>query len=182
MSRQKYIDAIKKYGDNFTPSEFALREGASMTDLDFSFFLEILKFRKWAGLPMLVTSAYRPGDDGAHGEGLAIDFIMFTSWKQTICPPMRQWLLATTWPFTGIGIYFDWYYYDNGKKLPAVGIHGDRRLDKDRPRRWLRIEGKYNGTFQGLYYYQSVKNGKFYNRKTQRSIQLGTVIKKIWET
>lgn len=180
MSKQQYVNAIEKYGGNFTANEFALREGASMTDLDYEFFLQILQFRQWAGFPMLVSSAYRPGDDGAHGNGFALDFIMFNTWKKEVLDPWRQWRMATTWPFTGVGIYFDWYYYIDGRRIPAVGLHTDCEISEDRPQRWLRIEAEHDEEFQKLYYYQDVKTGRFYNSDIQRNIELADVIESVW--
>lgn len=151
-----------------------------MTDLDYDFFVEVLRFRHWTGLSTLITSAYRPGDPRAHGKGLAVDLIMFDVWKKDVTDPLRQWLLGTTWPFKGVGIYFDWNYYKNGKAIPAVGLHVDCG-NTSRPVRWLRVEAEINGKPEKLYYYQNTTNGLFWNKKTQGTLELEDVIKRLWQ-
>lgn len=179
MSKQeKYQKAIAKHGNNFTLSEFSLRDGTSAMDIDYNFFEVFNRFRQWTGYPTLITSAYRPGDSGAHGQGLALDFIMFSKWKEAVVPPWEQWRLATTWPFWGVGIYFDWHYWLNGQQQPAVGLHVDFKQSGSRPLRWLRVE---DDNYDKLYYYQNTKHGKFYNSTTEKSLQLADVIKSIWQ-
>lgn len=85
-------------------------------------------FRAFTGFPIAVTSAYRPGDDGQHGLGLAVD-LMSPSWMEHGRNLMDFYFAAERFNFHGIGIYRDWYY--DGKKYG--GIHVDERdlgLDK----------------------------------------------------
>jgi len=181
---EKYLQAIDKYGNHFSPAEFRTREGVDMTDLDYDFFVQLLWFRQWAGFPMLITSTKRPTGDDVHTKGLAADLIIFEDWMEKVLPPKRQWLLATTWPFFGVGIYFDWHFTDdNGHSKPAIGLHVDKLLPSqgDRPRRWLRVEAEIDGQTEKLYYYQTTINGRFYNKKTQKTLELANVIKKVWQ-
>ena len=145
MSNQAvYRDAIQKYGNNFTLNEFNIQAGVEY--LDYNFFVSFVRWRQWHGIPIYISSAYRIDDSGAHGAGMAIDCILFKEWMSTAISEQRSWLLATTWPFLGVGIYYDWNY---------IGLHVDSwdKPDK-RPLRWLREENNY--------YYQSLTNGKFY--------------------
>lgn len=181
-STQDYLNLLKHHGGNFKPKEFITRPGVSMTDLDYDFFDELLKFRLWTDISTMITSAYRPGDPRAHGAGLAVDIILFNRWRDTITSPMTQWLLATTWPFYGVGIYFDWVYEDDdGNKHPAVGLHIDR-YTKDRPLRWLRITETIDDKPTQLYFYQNTTNGQFFNKQTNQSVELTDVISKFWHT
>lgn len=184
-TKTEYLYTLEQYGNVFKPSEFEIQSGTGMTDLDYGFFKELNKFRAWADTSMLITSAFRPGDDGAHGLGLAIDVILFDEWLGVVTDPLRQWLLATTWPWLGVGIYFDWQFVDkNGKRQPAVGLHLDLHKKGSRPLRWLRLsEPKQDGDKElaQYYYYQNTINGQFYNSKKQKSVELSNVISKLWQ-
>lgn len=143
--KKKYLEAISRFGNNFTQTEFEIQTGIEY--LDFDFFKSFLKWRQWHGIPTKITSAFRIGDGGAHGEGQAIDCILFKDWLRSEISALQQWLLATTWPFYGVGIYYDWNY---------IGLHVDKWENPDkRPQRWLREDGTY--------FYQSTKDSKFYN-------------------
>lgn len=178
----QYIQAIAEYGNHFSPKEFSIRQDTEMTDLQFHFFEEVLRFRQWANLTMLPTSAYRPGDRGAHGFGLALDVILFNDWKTIVTNPLEQWLKATTWPWLGVGIYFDWQFVDkDGNRKPAVGLHLDLHRQGDRPLRWLRFTEEIDGEPKQLYFYQNTTNGRFFNSKTQRTVELVNVISRLWQ-
>jgi hypothetical protein len=88
---------------------------------------------------------------------------------------MNHWLLATTWPFQGVGLYFDWSYRSLAAKadIPAIGLHVDGwagNSPRQRPLRWLRING--------LYYYQSVLDGTFYCKTNRKTITLNEALKR----
>lgn len=54
---------------HFTAAEFAPHADKMSPDL-----LSMLDDARYdAGIPFVITSHYRPGDDGAHGRGLAVD-------------------------------------------------------------------------------------------------------------
>jgi len=81
------------------------RTGGSYPILQF-----FLAWRQWTGLQTVITSAWRRNDPNAHGDGKAIDCLLFTKWKDEQATALNHWLLATTWPFQGVGLYFDWSY------------------------------------------------------------------------
>lgn len=173
----KYKEVIQETGNNFNPSEFQIRQGTGVTDIDLDFFRSYAGWRQWHEYPILITSAYRPGDDGAHGRGEALDGILFQDWKSKVVPPAEQWRIATTWPFQGIGIYFDWSFRTNqGEDQQAVGLHCDNLSKKgvSRPLRWIRADG--------IYYYQSIKDGRFYTSNGQQSTTLEEQIQKFHST
>lgn len=140
---------IDENGGNFTVREF----GADRTKCNARLIKEAVLFRNWHGFSSYNTSVYR--DKGAHSIG-AIDQILYSKWKAEQPEPMHLWRIATTWPWMGVGIYFDWQHGD----MDVVGLHLDivQPKDRDRPLRWIRAEGAY--------YYQSLINGKFYNNDT----------------
>lgn len=150
---------IKENGSNFAVNEFN-PAGQGIASLKRPIVDNILGFRAWSGLSMLLTSLYRDGDDGAHGQGLAGDFILFEKWLETLADPWTVWTLATTWPFQGVGIYFDWSFTDkDGNRRTAVGIHADLLPPSkgSRPLRWIakKVDGKRHYFYQrpdGLFY------------------------------
>ena len=69
------------------------------------------------GLPAQILSEYRPGADGQHGKGRAIDFIVPNA------DPLFIWqMIKSAGVFTGIGIYL------NDKDY--VSFHVDTRTDR----------------------------------------------------
>lgn len=172
MKRADYLALIDSYGGNFTLREFEIQ--GNIQRMDPSFVRAVLAWRQWTGLSTMISSAWRDGDPRAHGKGLAIDCLLFTSWLSAQASPLNHWLLATTWPFKGVGLYFDWSYYDSTRKqdVPAIGLHvdgwdGDR--SGQRPLRWLRIDRHY--------YYQSLALGTFYCRTNKQTVTLDEAIK-----
>lgn len=137
---------IEENGGNFTVREFL----SDRTKLNARLIKQAVRFRNWHGYSTFITSAYR--DKGAHSMG-AIDKVLYSEWKQKQPSAMELWRIATTWPWMGVGIYFDWQH--DGKDV--IGLHLDivQPKDRDRPLRWIRAEGEY--------YYQSLINGRFYN-------------------
>lgn len=171
MKRADYIALIESYGGNFSLSDFEIQ--GDISRMDVGFLRSFLAWRDWTGTKMLITSAWRKEDPKSHGKGLAIDCLLFTEWLTKQVSPLQNWLLATTWPFQGVGLYFDWYFTHklSQKKLPAIGLHVDGWSGKkinERPLRWLRIDGHY--------YYQSTKTGGFYCRKNKQTITLPEAI------
>ena len=74
-------------------------------------------------------------------------------------PVLLTLLPATTWPFQGVGLYFDWNYKRPMTKVsfPPIGLHLDwwsGSTPGQRPLSWLRIGG--------FYYYQSVVDETYY--------------------
>lgn len=171
-TKDEYLQLIEsRYG--FSVNELVLKEGTDITDLDYDALVKLFRFRAWSGISTLVTSAYRPGDDGTHGKGKAFDLILFDQWLKSTIDPMYLWRLATTFPWYGVGIYFDWSFTNSeGIKTPCTGIHVDNSNSSNRPLRWLRITKEVNGKNQQLYYYQNVSDGMFYNSKINESMEL----------
>lgn len=180
-NKKAYQDFIKA-NHGFSEDELIIRKHTSITDLDFDTLKLLFEFRNWPviialGIKMLVTSAYRDGDDGAHGEGKAFDLVLFSEWLWETIEPMQLWLLATTFPWRGVGIYFDWKYVNKkGEEVPCVGIHVDNSRKGNRPLRWLRITKKVEGVPTKLYYYQDTTTGLFYNRKLKEVMELEDAI------
>jgi len=163
---------IDDNGGYFTPEEFD-PAGQGINGIQRNLVETVLLFRAWAGYPMLLTSVYRDGDDGAHGQGLAVDFLLFTDWLREPLDPWTLWTLASTWPFQGVGIYFDWSFTDkDGNDRRAVGIHGDLEESGDRPLRWIGFADK-----DRRYYYYQQKNGLFYAKDRPDPITLYTAIR-----
>jgi hypothetical protein len=159
MTDSEITSIAKQYGNHFKPSEFLQERERLEHDL----IHEVCRFRQWHGYSTLITSAFR--HTGSHTTGLALDMILFKQWSKKVVDPYELWLLATTYPFLGVGLYFDWNY----KGKPICGIHVDLiRECRQRPLRWIRVDG--------VYYYQSTKNGLFYN-KPHTGLELDAVIK-----
>lgn len=183
-TKNDYVELLQQKGNKFKAADFIIQEGTSVTDIKYGFFSSFLDWRLWANRYMLVSSAFRKGDDRAHGYGLALDVILFDNWLQKVVAPKEQWLKATTWPFKGVGIYFDWQYRDkSGNKQKAVGLHVDNFYE-DRPLRWLRItkEVTIGGEKKSrqLYYYQNTETGLFYNKDINETVSLDETINE-WE-
>lgn len=154
---------IDDHGGNFSVREF----GADRQNLNPQLVKEVVRFRNWHGYPSLLTSMYR--NSGSHSLGAA-DKIIYKHWKEEQPDPMELWRLATTWPWWGVGIYFDWTHDEE----PVIGLHCDicKPHQRDRPLRWLRARGNY--------YYQSLFNGKFYQKDTHEETSLEAEIE-IWK-
>lgn len=159
--KQAYQKTIDSLGGGFTVAEFEPNQGADIRQTKDDLIENVVLFRNFHGYPSLLTSVFRPGDDGAHGRGLAADMILFYKWLTDPLDPWELWRIATTWPFWGVGIYFDWTFIDkNGERQKAPGIHVDllRGDQAKRPLRWFakEIEGERR------YFYQRPDNGLFY--------------------
>jgi hypothetical protein len=145
MTDSEITAIAKQYGNHFKPSEFL--QGRERLEHDL--IHEVCRFRLWHGYSTLITSAFR--HTGSHATGLSLDMILFKQWGKKVVDPYELWLLATTYPFLGVGLYFDWNY----KGKPICGIHIDLiREARQRPLRWIRVDG--------VYYYQSTITGMFY--------------------
>ena len=119
--------------------------------------VEFCNFRIWHGLMTQITSAYR--ESGSHQYGTAIDFILWSKWQKQQPDIMKMWRIVTTWPWQGVGIYFDWDEdASNDIDEPVIGFHVDlcTQNQRHRPLRWLRVNGEY--------YYQSVHDGLFHHK------------------
>lgn len=171
MTSQDYIALIDSYGGHFCLREFHIQDG--IEHMDTSFLRSYLAWRQWHGFSTLISSAWRKNDPNSHGKGMAIDNLLFTQWRQSQTTAMQHWLLATTWPFKGVGLYFDWSYSDRSSNwdIPAIGLHidgWDGNRSGQRPLRWLRIGGNY--------YYQSVEHGSFYCQANGKTTSLQQAI------
>lgn len=155
MTDQEIQGVIESNGGNFKPSEFLNNRHL----LPKKIIEASVQFRNWHGFSTQITSAWR--ESGSHNIG-AIDALIWEQWKVEQPSANQLWLLVTTWPWMGVGIYFDW---DDG-----VGLHMDlcTSLQRTRPLRWLRTDKDY--------YYQSTQNGLFENHKTGETISLEAAI------
>lgn len=172
MKRNDYLALLDSYGGSFSMREFEIQ--GSIEHMDPAFLRSVLAWRQWTGLPTMITSAWRKGDPRSHGKGMAIDCLLFTQWRVKQASAINHWLLATTWPFQGVGLYFDWSYRcpKTRADIPAVGLHVDGwsgNTPKQRPLRWLRING--------LYYYQSVADGTFFCQTNRKTITFDKALK-----
>jgi hypothetical protein len=150
---------IDDNGGNFKPEEFL----KGRTNLHPTIITEIVQWRNWHGYSVQITSAYR--ETGSHTTGKAIDCLVWKQWKQTQPTPEHLWRLITTWPFLGVGLYFEWG--------DGIGIHVDIiREERQRPLRWLRIDGHY--------YYQNVQHGNFWCQDIQEMITLEKAFRVHW--
>jgi len=173
MTHSDYLAIIDAYGGHFKIHEFHIQD--TIGRMETGFLQSFLAWRQWTGIPTMITSAWRYNDQKSHGKGKAIDCLLFAQWRVKQVSAMNHWLLATTWPFQGVGLYFDWSYRCPTTKadIPAIGLHVDGWSGKShgqRPLRWLRIGGHY--------YYQSMVNGDFYCKTNQQSITLQEAIKR----
>lgn len=137
---------LDTYGGGFTVNEWGENRGK----LNPLIVREVTRFRQWHGFSSFLTSTWRP--EGAHAIAAA-DMVLYKDWKESQPDYMHLWRLATTWPWFGIGIYNDWSV--SGESV--IGLHVDlcEPDQRQRPLRWIRDDG--------VYYYQSVINGKFYD-------------------
>lgn len=174
MNRNDYLALLDSYGNHFSISELEIQGPGTISRMDVGFLRSFLAWRQWHGISTLISSAWRKGDPKSHGRGLAFDVLLFDHWLASQPSAIQHWLLATTWGFRGIGLYFDWSYNNkNGKEVPAIGLHVDVWSGKGqsrRPLRWLRIDGHY--------YYQSLASGHFYCKSNKQSITLDEAIKR----
>ena len=167
MKREDYTALIDSYGNHFSIADF--EHDGTIGRNNVGFLRSFLAWRQWHGIKTLVTDAWRRDNKRAHGYGYAFDCMLFNRWLSSQPSPMMCWLIANTWPFRGVGLYFDWHYTNrNGKRVPGIGLHVDGWDSDDRPLRWLRIDG--------LYYYQSLSNGSFYCNSNKKTITLKTAI------
>jgi len=150
MTDQMIEILIREGGGGFKPEEFL----DNRDQLEPNIVMEIVAFRNWKeiidrGIMLQITSAMRYY--GSHKLGLALDFLMWTKWREEQPNIYTMWCLMTTWPWMGVGIYFDW--------KDGIGFHADiiNPPHRQRPLRWLRVNG--------VYYYQSMTDGRFHNKK-----------------
>ncbi len=174
MNTQDYSALLDSYCNHFSIKELEIQRPGSLKRMDIGFLRSFLAWRQWHRLPTLVSSAWRKGDPKSHGQGFAFDVLLFNRWLTTQPSALRHWLLATTWGFQGVGLYFDWNYINKqGASVPAIGLHVDGWSGNDRsrrPLRWLRIDGQY--------YYQSLTSGLFYCKSNKQSVTLDEAIRR----
>ena len=174
MNTQDYNALLDSYGNHFSIGELEIQGPGSIKRMDIGFLRNFLAWRRWHGLPTLISSAWRKGDPKSHGHGLAFDVLLFEEWLSSQPSALQHWLLATTWGFSGVGLYFDWSYKNNHRQtVPAIGLHVDGwsgNGHSQRPLRWLRIDGQY--------YYQSLVSGHFYCKSNKQSITLDEAIRR----
>lgn len=153
---QKIID---DNGGGFAPEEFL--EGRE--NLKKEILVQSVLFRNWHGYSTQITSAYRT--TGSHKLALSIDVLLWQQWQEKQPKAMELWRLVTTWPWMGVGIYFDWN--------DGIGLHYDLAPThlRTRPLRWLRVDGTY--------FYQSTSNGWFYTKAGDRSTSLEKEVLKV---
>lgn len=172
MKTEDYTALLDSYGNHFSIGEFEIQGPGTIEKMDIGFLRSFLAWRQWHGLPTLISSAWRKGDPKAHGHGFAFDVLLFERWLEHQPSALRHWLLATTWGFKGVGLYFDWTFTNtSGEKVPAIGLHvdgWDGNSHAQRPLRWLRMDG--------LYYYQSLASGNFYCKTNRQTITLQQAI------
>lgn len=142
MTDDKIQQIIDRCGGNFRPTEFL--DGRNQ--LKREIIEQIVLWRNWTGYSFEITSAMR--ETGSHYTGLCIDGYVWDKWKQSQPSVKELWLLATTWPFRRVGIYFD--------TNQGVMLHLDMiKTQRQSPLRWIRDKN---------YYYQSPIDGKFYTK------------------
>ena len=148
---------ISNYGNHFRVDEV----GESRHNLNKEAVEMLCHWRAWHKFPIFISSAWR--SEGAHKEG-AFDVFLFNDWQVTQPEPMHLWRIATTFPFLGVGIYFDTHAFDE----QAIMLHVDIAEQRDRPLRWIRARGNY--------YYQNVKTGNFWNKDLKEATTLANEI------
>jgi|SRR5690625_2130800 len=145
MDDQQILSVINANGGNFRANEFLNgRENLTKKIIE-----QLTIFRNWHGYPTLITSAYRL--TGSHRLGTAIDQIIWKKWRVNQPDPIELWNIATTFPWHGVGLYFDWHL--------GIGLHTDlvAYSQRERPLRWIRVNHQY--------YYQRF-DGYFYSKIT----------------
>lgn len=143
LSDQKINELVTAHGGGFRADEFLpYREKLDAYTVD-----QFVRFRNWHNILIQITSAWRT--TGSHKTGKAIDFLLWQIWRKQQPDIMYMWRVVTTWPWMGVGIYFDW--------KSGVGFHVDTISppERVRPLRWIRTGGKY--------YYQRLSDGLFYH-------------------
>lgn len=103
MERFSKWDALRW----FKPSEFKEPEKMS-TEL----LMLLDRARQAAGIPFRITSCYRPGDDGAHGEGKAVDIRVDTSTDR-----LRIVRAVLEAGFQRVGVYDSHIHVDVSRRL-----------------------------------------------------------------
>ncbi len=157
LTDNQITELVQTHGGGFQPYEF-LSDRQKLNPDTVDFFIQ---FRNWHNLTTQITSTWRT--TGSHSTGQAIDFLFWQEWRKRQPDILYMWRVVTTWPWMGIGIYFDW--------KDGVGFHVDTipPADRLRPLRWIRSGRKY--------FYQSLSNGLFYH-KSGESTSLETEIQK----
>ena len=162
-----------------------------MAGIDPDYLQNVIDFRGWHGRSTLISSFYRPGDSGAHGEGRASDQILFEQYGVTPCSPDEMYTRATLWQFTGVGLYLDWGFTNRntGKIEPTAGIHVDRAKTRPRPLRWvaasylagqpvtpLLLGKEERKKAKRVFYYQDPTDGLFKAKGVSKSYSLAEFI------
>lgn len=143
MDDQQILSVINANGGNFRANEFLNgRENLTKKIIE-----QLTIFRNWHGYPTQITSAYRL--TGSHRYGTAIDQLIWKKWRKTQPEPIEIWNIATTFPWHGVGIYFDWN--------SGIGLHTDLVAfsQRQRPLRWMRVDHQYYYQRTDGYFYHS---------------------------
>jgi hypothetical protein len=149
MAKLETFQTVK----HFKPEEFRYPD---KVDDDTLLQLDAMRENE-KGIYIIVTSDYRPGDPKWHGKGKALDIIMMDRLLNLPLPVIKQFLIASKYCWTGIGIYPYWTN-EIGKRMP--GVHVDTRPMRRfgwRATWWRDRVGKYRGIdelFRRLYNWQ----------------------------
>lgn len=92
---------------------------ADIDALDPELVVKLQTIRYMAGVPIYVTSGFRPGDDKAHGRGLAVD-ISDNMAGQPLASGWRHAILAAIYALglRRIGVYDRHIHFDVDPNLP----------------------------------------------------------------
>lgn len=196
MSRSKNIQIINKHSV-FSKAEIEVgsSKDIALSAIDSDYLESIYAFRGWHGYSTLISSFYRD-DNGSHGEGRASDQILFEKYLEDPINPDLLMRLATHWPFTGVGIYFDWAFTNRktGKKQRAAGAHLDTSKKNTRPLRWFAVSFDKDGNHvtplllpkerrEGItrtFFYKDVTDGLFKAPGVSNGITFESAIQKYW--
>lgn len=189
-ARKVNIDLING-SPHFSRAEIERGDKDAMAGIDPDYLKAVIDFRGWHGRSTLISSFYRAGDSGAHGEGRASDQVLFEQYGVTPCSPIEMYTRATQWPFTGVGLYLDWGFTNTstGKVEPTPGIHVDRATTRTRPLRWvaasylagqpvtpLILGGQERKKAKRVFYYQDPADGLFKAQGVSKSYSLAEFI------
>lgn len=75
MKRASSWDALKW---------FSRREFTAPEKMDQRLLMMLDQARDWAGVPFVITSSFREGDEGSHGKGYAVDIAVEHSWDRIL--------------------------------------------------------------------------------------------------
>lgn len=197
MNKVDYLRGlVSEYGSFFSKSEIEIR-GGDIEKTDELLLRNVFAERKFHGYPTLLTSVYRPGDSGVHGDGAAVDRILFKpgQYMKTPVDLITAFWWMNTFPWSGSGLYLDWRFTsrETGEHERAPGLHSDVSQKGSRPLRWFAITLTGNGDVASLkemadkkvktkryFFYQSIKDGKFYNAELGRQYSVDGILR-LWE-